>query len=86
MSEMVTPYIAVDFACVRENLYEEVKDSSDVPVFPVETVFDLSVVAEMTFQTVSRFRVGAENSEKKLSNTAEYWCLKNNFFNKYLLS
>ena len=36
MSEMVTPYIAVDFACVREDLYEEVKDSSDVPVFPVE--------------------------------------------------
>ena len=32
----MTPYIAVDFACVREDLYEEVKDSSDVPVFPVE--------------------------------------------------
>ena len=26
MSEMVTPYIAVDFACVREDLYEDVKD------------------------------------------------------------
>jgi len=36
MSEMVTPYIAVDFACVREDLYEEVKESSDVPVFPIE--------------------------------------------------
>ena len=36
MSEMVTPYIAVDFACVREDLYEDVKDSSDVPVFPIE--------------------------------------------------
>lgn len=35
MSEMVTPYIAVDFACVKEDLYEEVKDESDVPVFPV---------------------------------------------------
>lgn len=35
MSEMVTPYIAVDFACVKEDLYEEVKGESDVPVFPV---------------------------------------------------
>lgn len=35
MSEMVTPYIAVDFACVKEDLYEEVKDQSDVLVFPV---------------------------------------------------
>lgn len=35
MSEMVTPYIAVDFACVKEDLYEEVKNESDVPVFPV---------------------------------------------------
>lgn len=35
MSEMVTPYIAVDFACVREELYEEVKEVSDVPVFPI---------------------------------------------------
>lgn len=35
MSEIVTPYIAVDFACVREELYEEVKDSADVPLFPV---------------------------------------------------
>lgn len=36
MSEMVTPYIAVDFACVRDDLYEDVKESSDVPVFPIE--------------------------------------------------
>ena len=35
MSEMVTPYIAVDFACVVENLYDEVKEFSDVPVLPV---------------------------------------------------
>jgi hypothetical protein len=35
MSEMVTPYIAVDFACVKEDLYEEVKEQSDVPVFPI---------------------------------------------------
>jgi len=33
---MVTPYIAVDFACVRDDLYEDVKESSDVPVFPIE--------------------------------------------------
>ncbi|MCD8364336.1 MAG: ATP-binding protein [Clostridiales bacterium] len=35
MSEMVTPYIAVDFACVREELYGAVRDQSDVPVMPV---------------------------------------------------
>ncbi|MCD8045548.1 MAG: hypothetical protein LUE90_02635 [Clostridiales bacterium] len=35
MSEMVTPYIAVDFACVREDLYEAVRGQSDVPVMPV---------------------------------------------------
>lgn len=35
MAEMVTPYIAVDFACVKEDLYEEVKDFSDVPVLPI---------------------------------------------------
>lgn len=35
MSEMVTPYIAVDYACVKEDLYEEVKEQSDVPVFPI---------------------------------------------------
>ncbi len=35
MEEMMAPYIQVDFACVREDLYEEVKDSSDTPVFPI---------------------------------------------------
>lgn len=35
MSEMVTPYIAVDFACAKEDLYEEVKGQTDVPVFPI---------------------------------------------------
>jgi len=35
MSEMVTPYIAVDFACVREELYDAVKEQSNVPVMPV---------------------------------------------------
>ena len=35
MAEMVTPYIGVDFACVQEDLYGEVKDKSDVPVFPL---------------------------------------------------
>lgn len=35
MSEMVSPYIAVDFACVQETLYEEVKDQSEVPLLPI---------------------------------------------------
>lgn len=35
MAEMMAPYIGVDFACVREDLYERVKDSSDTPVFPI---------------------------------------------------
>lgn len=35
MSEMVSPYIAVDFACAKEDIYEAVKDKADVPVFPV---------------------------------------------------
>ncbi len=35
MAAMVTPYIAVDFACVREDLYESVRGQSDVPVMPV---------------------------------------------------
>lgn len=35
MSEMVTPYIAVDFACVNEDLYDYVKGTTDVPIFPI---------------------------------------------------
>lgn len=35
MAEMVTPYIAVDFACVKEDLYDAVKGQSDVPVMPI---------------------------------------------------
>ncbi len=35
MSDMISEYMAVDFACVREELYEEVKDQSDVPLLPV---------------------------------------------------
>lgn len=35
MSELVNPYIAVEFACVKEDLYEEVKDLTDVPVLPI---------------------------------------------------
>ena len=35
MSEMVTPYIAVDFACVREDLYDQVKDRCEVPLMPI---------------------------------------------------
>ena len=36
MSEIVSPYIAVDFACVNEDLYEQVKDVCDVPLMPVQ--------------------------------------------------
>ncbi len=36
MSEIITPYVAVDFACVNEPLYEEVKDSAGVPVIPIK--------------------------------------------------
>ena len=36
MSEIVSPYIAVDFACVKEDLYEQVKDVCDVPLMPVQ--------------------------------------------------
>ena len=35
MSEIVSPYIAVDFACVKEDLYEQVKDVCEVPLMPV---------------------------------------------------
>lgn len=35
MAEMVSPYIAVDFACVQDTLYDEVKEYSDVPLLPI---------------------------------------------------
>ncbi len=35
MSEIVSPYIAVDFACVKEDLYEQVREVCDVPLMPV---------------------------------------------------
>ncbi len=35
MSEMVSPYIAVDFACVQETLYEEVRGRTDAPLLPI---------------------------------------------------
>ncbi len=35
MSEMVTPYIAVDFACAREDMAERMEAQSDVPVLPI---------------------------------------------------
>ena len=35
MEEMVRPYKPLDFACVKEDLYEKVKDKTDVPLFPV---------------------------------------------------
>ena len=67
MSEMVTPYIAVDFACVREDLYEDVKDSSDVPVFPIE-LYRLIPGCRPILQMVSRFRDGDDSRRIKLSN------------------
>ncbi|MCU6761673.1 Uncharacterised protein [uncultured Roseburia sp.] len=35
MADMVNPYITVDFACVREDLYDQVKDQAGVPVLPI---------------------------------------------------
>lgn len=35
MADMVNPYITVDFACVREELYDQVKDLAGVPVLPI---------------------------------------------------
>jgi hypothetical protein len=35
MSDMVSPYAAIDFACVREELYPQVKDRLNVPVLPI---------------------------------------------------
>ncbi len=35
MTEILAPYKPVDFACVREELYPEVRGKSKVPVFPV---------------------------------------------------
>ena len=35
MHEIVSPYIAIDFATAKEDIYEAVKDSQKVPVFPV---------------------------------------------------
>jgi len=35
MHEIVDPYVSIDFACANERIYEEVKDSQKIPVFPV---------------------------------------------------
>ncbi|MCI1654040.1 MAG: hypothetical protein LKI32_00635 [Lachnospiraceae bacterium] len=35
METIVSPYIAVDFACVHEKIYGEVRNSQSVPVFPI---------------------------------------------------
>ncbi len=35
MEEIISPYASLDFACVKEDLYESVKDSQKIPVFPV---------------------------------------------------
>ena len=60
MSEIVSPYIAVDFACVKEDLYEQVKDVCEVPLMPVH----LYLTYEWLL-TVSRCR---ERVENKLQN------------------
>jgi hypothetical protein len=35
MEEIISPYAAIDFACVKEDLYENVKASQKIPVFPI---------------------------------------------------
>lgn len=35
MSDIISPYAAIDFACVREELYDQVKAEADVPVLPI---------------------------------------------------
>lgn len=35
MDAMVRPYMPLDFACVKEDLYDEVKDRTNVPLFPI---------------------------------------------------
>jgi hypothetical protein len=35
MSDLVSPYAAIDFACVREELYTQVKGELSVPVLPI---------------------------------------------------
>lgn len=35
MSELVTPYMPIDFACVKEDLYEEVKGKTDIEMMPL---------------------------------------------------
>lgn len=35
MEEIISPYASLDYACVREDLYEAVKDSQEIPLFPI---------------------------------------------------
>ena len=35
MDEIISPYAELKYACVKEELYEEVKDSQKIPVFPI---------------------------------------------------
>jgi hypothetical protein len=35
MAEMISEYKEIDFTCVREELYEKVKDKTDIPVLPL---------------------------------------------------
>ncbi|GHV36872.1 hypothetical protein FACS1894187_12300 [Synergistales bacterium] len=35
MSALIAPYAKIDFACAREEIYEDVKNSLDVPVMPL---------------------------------------------------
>ena len=33
---MISPYLRVDFACVKEDLYEAVSDQTGVPLLPMK--------------------------------------------------
>ena len=53
MAEMVRPYIKVDFACVKEDLYEQVEDSCDVPLMPLKLYLTYDWLITSDAQTVS---------------------------------
>lgn len=36
MDEIISPYAELKYACVKEELYEDVKDSQNIPVFPIK--------------------------------------------------
>ena len=44
MEEIVCPYKPLDFACVKEDLYEEVKNKTAVPLMPIHLYLTYSWV------------------------------------------